>query len=156
MRPIVRLKDEEVCDMEKINALKNRAIDELSEYLYCFTPTEKGLTKSSIMGPVGKLLDAVTSGKVESPDGLTGYVISIHKNLSQDEQPPGREAMMHLEEGVKNLVELRRTAPKRLWLKLKSDMDYAIYKRKMKRIFELADKKKDEKSAAGNEGQNQQ
>ncbi|RLG21298.1 hypothetical protein DRN72_03970 [Methanosarcinales archaeon] len=138
MRPIYWTKETEGVDKEKISEMQKKVIEYLSEYLKWFKPkiregAEYSYTKTSIMGPVGKLLSAVSSGKIENPDALVGYIVNIHNATA--ENPISKQANEHLENGVNALLELRKIAPKRMWMKILREVDYAVYKNKLEYIF---------------------
>jgi|Deesub1362A_J573_1020465.scaffolds.fasta_scaffold00838_6 hypothetical protein len=138
MRPIYWTKEAEEVDREKISEMEKKTIEHLSDYLKTFYPKKSGeaeysYTKTSIMGPIGKLLSAVSSGKIENPDALIGYIVNIH-NATAD-NPLSKHGKEHLENGVKALLELRAVAPKRMWMRILREVDYAVYKNKLEYIL---------------------
>jgi len=133
MRPIYWTEEEEGADEQQIVRARRETIEHLAEYLKTFRPKALGYTKSSIMGPVGKLLSAVSSKKMEDADALVGYVVSIHANTS--EWKLTKEGSEHLRAGVEALLTLQQIVPKRMWMKTLREIDYAVYKRKLEHIL---------------------
>jgi hypothetical protein len=143
------MEDKEEIDTVGLEKLKEDAKNDLSEYLKSFTPADTGsMTKSSIMGPVGKLLSAINSGKATSSDGLVGYTISIHNQTGKSKI--SKEATAHLENGIKKLIELKQKTPKSMWMKTLRDLDYAIYKNKLAYIIQRSEEKKENEGKGAN------
>jgi len=143
------MEDKEKIDVAGLEKLKENAKKELSEYLKTYMPADSGsMTKSSIMGPVGKLLSAINSGKATSVDGLVGYTISIHNQTASSKI--SKEGTAHLEEGIKKLIELKQKTPKSMWMKTLRDLDYAIYKNKLAYIIQRSEEKKENEGKGAN------
>jgi len=133
MRPVYWTEEEEEADEQQITQALEETIEHLSEYLKTYRPKSTGYTKSSIMGPVGKLLSAVSSKKIENADALVGYVVSIHNNTSDWKLT--KEGNEQLKAGVKALMRLQSIVPKRMWMKTIRELDYAVYKNKLEYIL---------------------
>jgi len=125
-------------DLEEIRQLKEDVIDALSSYLEGYY--RGGFSKHAIMGPVGKLLSAVASSKIESVEALIGYILNIHEKATG--YAVQQEYREHLENGIRLLMELKRKTPKRLFTKELREIDYGVYYRRMKCIAEKIAKKK--------------
>lgn len=110
---------------EEIKKLEQEAIAELSEYLMTFEPETYALSKSSMMGPVGKLISAVASGRFENKDAIVGFVVSIHNNLSKSRA--SLSAVARLREAVDTLEKLHAITPRRYWLRILREIDYGVF-----------------------------
>lgn len=138
MRPIYSIKDEGKMSPEllmELNMDVESIIDNLAKYLEDYIPEKIGpkLSKSSIMGPIGKLLSVISSIKLDTKDALVGYVINIHENTSNKLlTDKGRN---NLEVGVEKLLKLKQKAPKRFFSKALREIDYGVYKRKLEYII---------------------
>jgi len=124
----------EEANREEINDLLKKVITELSEYLKEFMPQRLSYTKHSIMGPVGKLLNVIESGRFEDKDALTGYLINIHNNTDRTGRI-SKEAIEHIKSALNHLEALRSKVDVRTWLRLLREIDYAVYKNKMEQII---------------------
>lgn len=144
MRPIYQIEEESKVTpelMQEIGEDIEYAIERLSEYLEDFVPERRGprMSKSSVMGPVGKLLSAINSTKLETKDALIGYVVNIHQNTSGRRlTDKGRE---NLEKGVERLLSLKEKAPKRIISRAMQEIDYGVYKRKLEYIIQKHEEK---------------
>ncbi|MHC1593301.1 MAG: hypothetical protein ACXQT1_04395 [Methermicoccaceae archaeon] len=133
MRPVYWTEEEEVTDKGEIARVLGETIEHLSRYLETFKPKAVGHSKSSVMGPVGKLLSAVSSKKMENRDALMGYVVSIHTNTSDWKLT--KDGSDQLKAGVDALLKLQDIVPKRMWMKTIREIDYAVYKNKLEFIL---------------------
>ena len=138
MRPIYSIKDEGKMSPEllmELNKDVESITDNFAKYLEDYIPEKIGpkLSKSSIMGPIGKLLSVISSTKLDTKDALVGYVINIHENTSSKLlTDKGRN---NLEVGVEKLLKLKQKAPKRFFSKALREIDYGVYKRKLEYII---------------------
>ncbi len=138
MRPIYSIKDEGKMSPEllmELNKDVESIIDNFAKYLEDYIPEKIGpkLSKSSIMGPIGKLLSVISSTKLDTKDALVGYVINIHENTSNKLlTDKGRN---NLEVGIEKLLKLKQKAPKRFFSKALREIDYGVYKRKLEYII---------------------
>lgn len=138
MRPVYRIKEERKVEPELVHEVKTdieSIIENLAMYLEDFMPDRKGqrFSKTSVLGPVGKLLSAISSTKLETKDALIGYVINVHENTSKKRLTG--EGKKNLEEGVAKLLLLKEKAPKRFFFKAIREIDYGVYKRKLEYIL---------------------
>ena len=136
------MKEEKAVDLQRINNLTSEAISELASYLDHYMPKSRGFSKSSLMGPVGKMLSAIVSDRIIDSDAIIGYVVNIHRNTAKTPYL-SPEAMQHLQEGLNKLLELRKVVPKRIWVKTLREVDYGVFKRKYQYIIERALEKKE-------------
>lgn len=145
-RPIFKLETKEKQrDKQSIETLKAETIDNLAGYLEHFTPKTPGFTKHSIMGPVGKLISKVTSGRMKDKDALLGFVINVHRNTADPKSKRlSEEARNHLETGVEKMLELRERLSTRSWIRVAREIDYGVYRRKYEYILKIG-KESDEK-----------
>ena len=142
MRLPVKMLEKEDVNVAEVKALVEEIIGELSEYLKGYLPenlkgylSEKmgGFSKHSVMGPVGKLLSVLESGRFENKDSLLGYVINIHNNTARSRI--SADDIEHLKQALKKLEELRNNVNIRTWIRFMREIDYAVYKNKMERII---------------------
>jgi hypothetical protein len=138
MRPLYQIKEEMRIGpdtLEEIGREVQSIIDNFSEYLKDYIPKQKGsrLSKSSVVGPVGKLLSAVTAERFETRDALLGFALSIHENTS--DKALTKEGREKLEKAIEQLIILRKNIPARLFMKALREIDYGVYKRKFEYII---------------------
>ena len=133
MRLPVRMVEKEEVDSEDVKALVERIVNELSEYLREYIPEKWSFSKHSVMGPVGKLISVLESGRFENKDALLGYVINIHNNTARSKI--SAEGIKYLENALNDLEELKNKVNVRTWIRLMREIDYAVYKNKMERII---------------------
>lgn len=145
-RPMFWLKEkaEEKVKTEEISAKKADVINLLSAYLEDYIPKGGGFSKSSITGPVGKMLSVVTSGRITDKEAILGYVVNIHnstatRNISQ-------RAMKNLSDALDNLLDLEKDVSKRMWLRILREIDYGVFKKKYEYIVRRVEEKKEEGS----------
>jgi len=110
---------------EETRKLEQKVVAELSEYLKTFEPETYAPSKSSMMGPVGKFISAVASGRFENKDAIVGFVVSIHNNLSKSRASPS--AVARLREAVDTLEKLHTITPRRYWLRILREIDYGVF-----------------------------
>jgi len=126
VRPFIYLQEEEKkTSVEDIQKLQSEVITELSEYLKTFEPETRALSKSSIMGPVGKLISSAASGRFENKDAIVGFVVSLHNNQSASKASP--TCIASLRNAIEKLDELHKIAPRRYWLRILREIDYAVF-----------------------------
>jgi len=148
MRPIYDIKEERKLSPELMNEINEdieSIIKSFSKYLEDYIPEASSdrYSKSSIVGPIGKLLSGISSSKLETKDALVGYVVSIHENTS--DKWLSDEGRMHLEEGVERLLSLKQKAPNRMFAKALREIDYGVYKKKLEYIFVKRKEKEEHK-----------
>ena len=136
MSRLVRMYDKgSRVDYGEIRARMAHVAELLASYLNEHYHGPPGFSKHTIMGPVGKLISVLESGRFMDKDALLGYIINIHTNLSG---PISKEAVEQLEKAVSELLEIRSQVSTRMWIRLLRELDYAVYKHKMKYIVERA------------------
>lgn len=150
MSRLVRMYDSgSKVDYREVRAKIAQIAELLASYLNDHYRAPSGYSKHTIMGPVGKLISAMESGRFMDKDALLGYVINIHTNISG---PISKEAVEKLEKAVSELLEIRSQVSTRMWIRLLRELDYAVYKHKMKYIVEhAAAKAQAKKSSEGGE-----
>src|SRR5690554_5224401 len=67
-------------------------------------------SKHSLMGPVGKILQEVKSGKWDA-DSLAGYALNIHLTNPKAKGFISQEARNSLTEGINRLLTLLKSSP---------------------------------------------
>jgi hypothetical protein len=80
-------------------------------------------SKHGLMGPVGKILNEVKSGR-RDPASLKGYAVRVHEATGGYPSPVSLAA---LEQGIDSLVSLLNTAPVTLHDRLLDRLDYGLY-----------------------------
>lgn len=126
-------------ERKELKKAVNDVVEELNSYLDSFIPKAGfGYTKHAIMGPVGKLLGALESGRFESVDGYVGFTVNIHENLSK--KPAGEEEIGKLRSAVSTLLDLKGKVGIGRWPKLIREIDYSVYYRRMEKIAHAASK----------------
>lgn len=109
-------------DIEKaqpqIDATREAFVRYLSEVRQKSTRSKHGL-----MGPVGKILSEVKSGR-RDPASLKGYAVRVHEATGRSPSPAGLEA---LEQGIDHLVGLLAEAPVTAHDRLLDRLDYGLY-----------------------------
>lgn len=80
-------------------------------------------SKHGLMGPVGKILNEVKSGR-RDPVSLKGYAVRVHEATGGYPSPASLEA---LEQGIDSLVNLLNVAPVTVHDRLLDRLDYGLY-----------------------------
>lgn len=123
-----------------------KAIDSLAAYLLNdYWPETLSYSKHTLMGPVGKLLAVLTSGRMQEKEALLGYVANVHQNTSR--RPLTPEGLRCLNEALDALVALRDGLSKRAWLKVLKDLDYAVFFKKYEQIAQRIEAKRERTEA---------
>lgn len=86
-------------------------------------PRKSTRSKHGLMGPVGKILGEVKSGR-RDPASLKGYAIRVHELTGRSPSPAGLEA---LEQAIDHLVKLLATTPVTAHDRLLDRLDYGLY-----------------------------
>jgi len=120
----------------------NKVSENLAAYLDSFIPKGRTMTytKHAIMGPIGKLLNALESDKFTTVDGYVGYTINIHENTG--EMGPREASISLLRSSVEQLLDIKNKVGLSRWPKIIREVDYSIYFLRMKVIQEKSKKKK--------------
>jgi len=128
-RPLYVISEkEEVVDLDVVKGQVEYIVAQLSTYLETYRPGRPSFTKSSLIGPVGKMLSVMTSGRMIDEQAILGYVTSIHNNTSTEQIT--EQGLSALSSALKKFEELRRSVSKRTWLRILREIDYAVYVRK--------------------------
>jgi len=80
-------------------------------------------SKHGLMGPVGKILSEVKSGRRDRAS-LKGYAVRVHEATGRSPSQAGLEA---LEEGIDTLVKLLDGAPVTAHDRILNRLDYGLY-----------------------------
>ncbi len=86
-------------------------------------PRKSTRSKHGLMGPVGKILGEVKSGR-RDPPSLKGYAMRVHEATGRAPTPAGLEA---LERGIDHLVRLLAETPVTAHDRLLDRLDYGLY-----------------------------
>lgn len=127
MRRLLFVRSSERTDLDEFAPEVERIRSAFDRYLDSY-PVKTARTKTSLMGPVGKILSEVRSGKWDA-ESLTGYALNIHLMNPNARGYIAPEARAALSEGVRELIELRRreSIPPAAQDKLLDRIDYGLY-----------------------------
>lgn len=89
-------------------------------------PRKSTKSKHGLMGPVGKVLSEIKSGRLD-PGYLKGYVVRIHEAQSRRGGGPSASAMDQLERGIDNTVNLLSATPVLYHDEILDRLDYGLY-----------------------------
>ena len=125
-----------------------RVTQDLYEYLSGYKPGgQASYSKSSIMGPVGKLLSMVSSeAHGKSVEAYVGAISNIH--YQQTEWLPTADAQAKIREAVEGLLKMKNDLSPRLFHRIVQSVDYGIYYLKTKQIVERVKENRDTRAAA--------
>lgn len=86
-------------------------------------PRKSTRSKHGLMGPVGKILSEVKSGRRDATS-LKGYAVRVHEATGRNPSTTGFQA---LEQGIDYLVKLLADAPVTVHDRLLDRLDYGLY-----------------------------
>lgn len=95
-------------------------------------PQKSTRSKHGLMGPVGKILSEVKSGRRDAAS-LKGYAIRVHEASGRSPSPAGLEA---LERGIDQLLDLLAQVPVTSHDPVLDRLDYGLYFDLRKRALE--------------------
>ncbi len=103
------------------------------QYLSSY-PGRASASKHAVMGPVGKILNEVKSGRMD-PTSLKGYALRVHEAAQQF---PSMDAVVALESGIDRLITLlsREDIPLAARDAILDRIDYGVYYARRKRQIE--------------------
>ena len=124
----------------ELRGILNKISSDLNIYLNSFIPKsgEKAVTKHAIMGPVGKLLNALESDKFSTVDGYVGYTVNIHENIG--ERGPSQKDIDLLRSVTERLLDIKTKVGLSRWPKIIREIDYSVYFLRMKSLIEGGEK----------------
>lgn len=137
-RPYIFLQTEKdvLAKQEELSSLETSVVDNLVGYLEDYHPKHLGASKSNMMGPVGKLISAVSAGSFENKSAIVGFVTNIHNNMSVT--PLSQNAFSRLSAAIDDLEQLRKLTPSRLWLRTLRAIDYAVFAKQYEKASNIA------------------
>jgi hypothetical protein len=109
-------------DIETVQPKIDSAREALTRYLD-EVPRKSTRSKHGLMGPVGKILSEVKSGR-RDPASLKGYAVRVHEATSRSPSPAGLQA---LEEGIDWIINLLTEVPITAHDRLLDRLDYGLY-----------------------------
>lgn len=109
-------------EIDKVQPQIDAARDAFTRYLD-EVPRKSTRSKHGLMGPVGKILSEVKSGR-RDPASLKGYAVRVHEATSRRPSQRGLEA---LEAGIECLVRLLADAPVTVHDRVLDRLDYGLY-----------------------------
>jgi len=89
-------------------------------------PVKSARSKTSLMGPVGKVLQGARTGKWDV-ESLAGYALNIHLSNPKAKGYISQEARQALREGIGRLLVLLKTVPVTAHDKVVDRIDYGLY-----------------------------
>jgi hypothetical protein len=89
-------------------------------------PIKSARSKTSLMGPVGKVLQGARTGKWDA-ESLAGYALNIHLSNPKAKGYISQETRQALREGIGRLLELLKTVPVTAQDKVLDRIDYGLY-----------------------------
>ena len=122
---IYMIPEEKDVSPTEVAIIKNKVVTALYTYLNDYQPDVSPQSKSQLLGPVGKLLSAVQSGRFENSEAIIGFVINIHTNTSK--KPLGPKSLDGLKEAVETMRVLRKSVSERAWPRMLREIDYAVF-----------------------------
>jgi hypothetical protein len=118
-------------EIEKVQPGIDAAREAFTRYLD-EVPRKSTRSKHGLMGPVGKVLSEVKSGRRDSAS-LKGYAVRVHESTGRSPSPPGLQA---LEEGIDHVVTLLADATITVHDRILDRLDYGLYYDLRKRALE--------------------
>jgi hypothetical protein len=118
-------------EIEKVQPQIDAARAAFTRYLD-EVPRKSTRSKHGLMGPVGKILSEVKSGR-RDPASLKGYAVRVHEATGRGPSQRGLEA---LEAGIDCLVRLLADAPVTAHDRVLDRLDYGLYYDLRKRALE--------------------
>lgn len=109
-------------DIEKAQSQIDAAREAFTRYLD-EVPRKSTRSKHGLMGPVGKILSEVKSGRRDLAS-LKGYAVRVHEATGRNPSIAGLEA---LEKGINHLIGLLAEAPLTVHDRLLDRLDYGLY-----------------------------
>lgn len=121
-------------DLRSVQPHIDTTRDAFERYLDYYRPKETR-SKHGLMGPVGKILREVKSGRRDS-ESLKGYALRVHEAA---QQYLSKEGLATLEEGINRLVHLLDQVPVTVLDSVVDRLDYGLYLNRRKKILEQRD-----------------
>lgn len=109
-------------DADKVQTRIDACREAFANYLDNL-PRKSTRSKHGLMGPVGKILSEVKSGR-RDPASLKGYAIRVHEATGRTVT---RAALQALEEGINCLVGLLNECPSTAHDRIIDRLDYGLY-----------------------------
>lgn len=109
-------------DVDKVQAQIDAIRDSFCRYL-AQVRGKSTRSKHGLMGPVGKILSEVKSGR-RDPSSLKGFAVRVHEATGRSPSPGALEA---LEQGIDRLVATLSEAPLTAHDALLDRLDYGLY-----------------------------
>ncbi|MGQ9570547.1 MAG: hypothetical protein ACUVUQ_06860 [Thermodesulfovibrionales bacterium] len=129
MRSFIFTKEEKM-NMDELKVKVEEIRNAFDTYLDSY-PAKTTRTKHGVMGPVGKILQGVKSGKWDAK-ALTGYALNIHM-MNPMVKGIADEARRALEKGIEKLVSLMKEVPVNIQDRVIDLIDYGLYYQRRKK-----------------------
>lgn len=118
-------------DFDTVQQQLGEARDAFVRYLND-VPRKSTRSKHGLMGPVGKILSEVKSGR-RDPASLKGYAVRVHEATGR---APSADGLRALEEGLNLLIRLLKESPATAHDRILDNLDYGLYFDLRKRAIE--------------------
>lgn len=142
-RPMFRIEERGQESFADVSKEREQIVSILSGYLIeDYFPERVSFTKHGLMGPVGKLLSVVMSGRFSDAGAVVGYIVNVHENTSTKRLSPS--GISRLSKAVSLLLSLRNRLSERVWLRLLREIDYAVFLMKYEDVAQRIEKKKED------------
>ena len=115
-------------DIESVQSAIDKARHAFADYLE-EVPRKSTKSKHGLMGPVGKILSEIKSGR-RDPASLKGYAVRVHESTGRS---PSSTGMQNLEEAIDTIVQTLNHAPVPFHDRLLDRLDYGLYYEMRKR-----------------------
>ena len=112
-------------DLESVAPEIKAIRDCFDRYLDSY-PVKSARSNTSLMGPVGKVLQGARTGKWDV-ESLAGYALNIHLSNPKAKGYISQEARQALREGIGRLLELLKAVPVTAQDKVVDRIDYGLY-----------------------------
>lgn len=129
------------------------AIVALGRYLVDdYFPKDMGsFSRHALMGPAGKMLEVLQSGRIRDREALLGYVTQIH-NQSASYQLSA-DGLEHLQAAADAIMAIRQRSSERQWIRALREIGHGVYLIQYAAIQERFRKKKQTAADTGNENE---
>ena len=126
---------------EELEGAISRAVGLFSEYLEeDYVPERQAWTMHSMLGPVGKLLSVLETGRAYTEEELVGFAARVHEQTSK--KGLNTRALEKIRSGVRELLSIRERVPKREWPRVISSVRYGVYQKVLEAALQRVEAKR--------------
>ncbi|MDK2464019.1 MAG: hypothetical protein QI223_04510 [Candidatus Korarchaeota archaeon] len=144
MRGLIRLVETgERIPRDELEGAISKAVRLFSEYLYSdYVPERPAWTMHSMLGPIGKLLSVLETGRAYTEEELVGFTARVHEQTSK--KGLTTQALDKIRSGIRELLSIKDRVPKREWPRVISSVRYGVYQRALEAALQRAEAKRAE------------